>query len=195
MLMVMARGVKIRVKIDANEQAELEQLVRRPSSPQGLAKRASIILQAANRHPNKAIASRLGISPPCVTRWTQRWEQGQENKERVLSRLMDLPRSGRPSDIEAEQLCQLIALACEEPKVYGRPITHWTRRELTEEAISQGIFTSISSRHLGRLLKGLELKPHKSQYWLNTKADPDKEEKIEAICRAYKEAPVKKKKG
>lgn len=190
----MARGVRIRVKINENEQAELESLVRRPSSPQGLVTRATIILQAATRQPNKAIACALAISPPCITRWTQRWEQGQENKEPALSRLMDLPRSGRPSDIEPEQLCQLVALACEDPEAYGRPITHWTRRELTEEAIRQGVFTSISSRHLGRLLKDLELRPHKSQYWLNAKADPDKGEKIATICRAYKEAPNKKKK-
>ena len=190
----MGRGVRIRVKVDENEHAELDRLLRRPSSPQGLVTRARIVLHAATRQTNKAISSALSICPTSVTRWTQRWERGQENKEPVLSRLMDLPRSGRPSGIEPEQLCQLVALACEDPATYGRPITHWSRRELTEEAIKQGIFTSISSRHIGRLLKELELKPHKSQYWLNAKTDPDKDEKIATICRAYEEAPEKKRK-
>jgi len=190
----MARGVRIRVKINTEEREELVKLVRRPSSPQGLVTRANIILQAADRTPNKAIANTLDICPSCVTRWTRRWEQGQENNEPILSRLMDLPRSGRLSKIEPEQLCQLVALACEKPENYGRPITHWTREELTEEAIKQNIFNAISPRHVGRLLKDLELRPHKSQYWLNAKVDPEKDEKIASICEVYKEAEAKKKK-
>ena len=189
----MARGVRIRVRINTDERAELEKLVRRPSSPQGLVTRANIILRAVDRIPNKTIANTLDICPSCVTRWTLRWEQGQENNEPVLSRLMDLPRSGRLSKIEPEQLCRLVALACENPENYGRPITHWTREELTEEAIKQHIFSAISPRHVGRLLKDLELRPHKSQYWLNAKVDPEKGEKIASICEVYKEAEAKKK--
>jgi len=192
-VLIVARGVRIRVKLNEDERAELEHLVSRFSSPQGLVVRSRIILQAAERRSNKEIAATLGVNPASVTRWTQRWERGQENKEPILHRLMDMPRTGRPSLIKPEQLCQLVALACEEPEAYGRAITHWTRRELTEEAIKQGIFSSISDRHLGRLLKDLELKPHKSQYWLNAKADPQKDEKIASICEAYKEASDKKK--
>lgn len=190
----MTRGVRIRVNINNEEKIELESFVRRRSSPQDLVMRANIILQAAERCPRKLIANILGVSSTCVTRWTQRWEQGQENEEPALSRLMDLHRSGRPSNIEPEQLCKLVALACENPEAYGRPITHWTRKELTNEAIKQDIFTEISSRHLGRLLKDLELRPHKSEYWLNAKADPEKDKKIVSICEVYKEAPDKKKK-
>lgn len=191
----MARGVRIRVKLNEDEHAELKKLANRSSAPHGLVVRANIILQAAERQPNNKIAATLGVSPTNVTRWTQRWEHGQENKEPVSSRLMDIPRSGRPSEITPEQLCQLVALACEDPEAYGRPITHWTRRELTDEAIKQGIFTIISDRHLGRLLKDLELKPHKNQYWLNAKTDPEKDEKIASICEVYKEASDKKKRG
>lgn len=191
----MARGVRIRVKLNEDEHVELKKLTSRFSAPQGLVVRANIILQAAERQPNNKIAGALGVNPTSVTRWTQRWERGQENKEPVLSRLMDMPRSGRPSDIKPEQLCQLVALACEDPETYGRPITHWTRRELTEEAIKQGIFTTISNRHLGRLLKDLELRPHKNQYWLNAKIDPEKDEKIASICEIYKDASDKKKRG
>jgi transposase len=189
------RGLRIRVKLNEHERTELERLTSRFSTPQGLAMRAKIILQAADRHPNKEIASALGVHPTCITRWTQRWECAQESEEPILSRLLDMPRSGRPSHIEPEQLCRLVALACEDPEAYGRPITHWTREELTEEAIKQGIFSSISSRHIGRLLKSLELKPHKNQYWLNAKADPKKDEKIAAICEVYNEASDKKKDG
>lgn len=65
-----------------------------------------------------------------------------------------------------EQVIELFALACSPPLDYGRPISHWTARELTEEIMKQGIIESISVRHVGRLLEEAELKPHASRYWL-----------------------------
>jgi hypothetical protein len=69
----------------------------------------------------------------------------------VRERLGDIPRPGRPSEITAEQFCQLITLACEQPK--KRPITHWTGREIADEVIQRGIMEHISPRHAARLLK------------------------------------------
>jgi len=58
-----------------------------------------------------------------------------------------------------EQVIELFALACSPPLDYGRPISHWTARELTEEIMKQGIIESISVRHVGRLLEEADLKP------------------------------------
>ncbi len=65
-----------------------------------------------------------------------------------------------------EQVIELFALACSPPVEYGRPISHWTPRELTDEIMKQGIIESISVRHVGRLLESAELKPHQIRYWL-----------------------------
>jgi putative transposase len=43
-------------------------------------------------------------------------------------------------------------VACEDPQESGRPVTHWTPRELAEEVIKRGIVTSISPRSVGRFL-------------------------------------------
>jgi putative transposase len=91
--------------------------------------------------------------------------------------LADAPRSGRPDTFTAEQLCNLIAIACEKPEHYGRPITHWTARELKDEAIRQAIVPSISVRQVNRLLRATDLQPHRSRYWLNAKPDPQKDQK------------------
>jgi putative transposase len=69
----------------------------------------------------------------------------------VTERLTDAPRPGKPSQISAEQRCQMVALACELPK--ERPISHWTGREIAEEMMQRGIVKSISPRHASRLLK------------------------------------------
>ena len=50
------------------------------------------------------------------------------------------------------QILQLFAIACEKPENYGRPISHWTSRELADEVVKLGIVTSISPRHVGRLM-------------------------------------------
>ena len=58
-----------------------------------------------------------------------------------------------PTEVPAEQLAALVALACQDPKELGLPVTHWTPRELAAEAIKRGIVEAISERHVGRFLK------------------------------------------
>ena len=57
-------------------------------------------------------------------------------------------RPGAPATFSAEQWCQIIALACEPPEASGRPISHWTPRELADEACKRGIVATISKRWL-----------------------------------------------
>ena len=92
-------------------------------------------------------------------------------------------------------MCQLVALACDSPENHGYPISHWTQPELANEAVKQGIFEKISSRHIGRLLDRLELRPHKNQYWLHRKIDEFREQKIAEICALYQAAGSLKKSG
>ena len=68
--------------------------------------------------------------------------------------LSDEPRSGGPCTFSAEQLTQILAVACEKPQDCGRPVTHWTPRELAHEVIKRGVVESISKRHVDRILKG-----------------------------------------
>src|SRR5262249_59096531 len=103
----------------------------------------------------------------------------------------DRPRSGNPGKFTPEQVTQILALACEPPEQSGRPITHWTYKELADEAKQRGIVAAISAAQVGRYLREAELQPHKSRYWLNAKEkDPQEfQEKVEAVCDSYLEAP------
>ena len=44
-------------------------------------------------------------------------------------------------------------MACEDPEDSGRPISHWTGREIADEIKKRGIVDHISPRHAARLLK------------------------------------------
>jgi hypothetical protein len=67
--------------------------------------------------------------------------------------LADAPRPGAPDTFSAEQIVQIVALACTPPASFGRPIEAWTPRELADEAIKQQIVTTISPRSVERFLK------------------------------------------
>ena len=135
---------------------ELEALLRRRSLPQQLALRARIVLAAADGENNSQIARSLGLETDTVRLWRNRWLSFAPIPLSELSldeRLTDVPRSGRPIQITAEQRCQIGALACEAPEHAGRPISQWTGREIADEVVKRGILPTISARHASRLLK------------------------------------------
>lgn len=136
------------------ERTELERLVRRHTTGQQMALRGRIILEAHAGKNNSQIARELGVSVETVRAWRKRWLalQGVATSDlTVEDRLRDVPRPGRRSQISAEQVCQLIAMGCEQPK--ERPISQWTGREIADEAMARGIIKQISPRHAARLLK------------------------------------------
>ena len=144
------------VELTPAEQQDLDALVRRHTAPQQVATRARIILLAAEGLNNSQIARHLGLEVNTVRLWRQRWLafQGVDLADlRIEERLTDAPRPGRPADITAEQVCQIVALACEAPSQAGRPISQWSNREIADEIIRRGILPTISPRHAGRLVK------------------------------------------
>ncbi|BDA66996.1 transposase (plasmid) [Calothrix sp. PCC 7716] len=148
------------------ERLELQQLVNRHSTPQQLAMRARIILLASEGKNHREIGRILDISRHTACLWRERWFLTSGSDLTITQRLQDSERVGAPAKFSMEQVLGLFTLACSPPEDYGRPISHWTARELADEIMKQGIIESISVRHVGRLLEEAELKPHQSRYWL-----------------------------
>ena len=194
--------------LSPHEKAELERIDRQHTAACRLVQRARIILLAAQGLSVSNIATALRVCHNTVRKWVGRYAadpspgtstaanaslleptaESAEPPPSKLPRLADGPRSGRPDTFSAEECCRIIALACERPQDHGRPITHWTARELKDEVQGQGIVASISVRHVQRLLDAVDLQPHRSRYWLNAKPDPQKEEIIRNVCALYQQA-------
>jgi len=170
------------------EKETLNRLIAKHKTSQAKALRARIILQFYEGKTINAIATTLGVVYNTVLKWTKRWKK--YSKLNVEERLEDLPRSGCPDKFTPEQVCKVIATCCESPAEYGRPITHWTQRELADEVIKQKIVESISTSEIGRILKENDLQPHRSRYWLNVKPDERRDERIKRICGVYANAAV-----
>jgi putative transposase len=144
------------IDLAAAERQELERLVRRHTTPQQLALRAQIVLAAADGANNCQIARQLDVSLDMVRRWRDRWRALQPASVDDLplaDRLTDAPRPGAPVRITAEQVAQIVALACAPPTDSQRPISQWTSREIADEIKQRGIVQQISGRHAACLLK------------------------------------------
>ena len=110
-----------------------------------LFQRSQVILLAARGESNKAISQQVNLNENAVGRWRRRWVSGHselarwEDKPRLLDQgirdlLNDLPRSGSPPVFTMEQVCRIIALACEKPPAH---LSHWTQAELARMAVER----------------------------------------------------------
>jgi transposase len=155
------------LQVTEKQTAILRRLIRRATSPQNLALRTKIV-QAGTEYGRRdtQIGRELGCNPQTVRTWRHRWRAAweklvemedvatdQELEAAIIEVLSDRPRSGSPAKFTAEQVCQIIQVACEEPELSGRPITEWTPRELADEVIKREIVESISPTQVRRFLK------------------------------------------
>ena len=197
-------GKAAKITITERQKEILQTFSRSVTAPSRLRQRASIIVLAFDGLLNEDIAARVGLTHRQVGRWRRRWanawnqlidieccESRAALRRAIEAILSDQPRPGAPGKFTPEQVVQILAVACEPPEKSGRPITHWTTLELTDEVIKRGIVDSISPAQVARYLREAALQPHKSRYWLNTtEKDPVQFQKqVEAVCDCYLEAP------
>jgi transposase len=144
------------VVLSEKEQEGLLQITKRHRSEQQGVLRARIVLAASQGSSNAHIAREVGVNVDTVRLWRDRWVGLQGIDLETLSvaeRLQDAPRPGVKPKFSPDQRCQMAALACEAPAQSGRPISHWTGREIADELKARGIVKQISPRHAARLLK------------------------------------------
>ena len=156
------------VTLSLRQRKALERIVRQTTNPHRLVRRAQLILGAADGKSNTDLAAQLELSRTQVQCWRDRWQAASASltfcedeevsdtilRQRVESILSDKPRPGTPATFTLEQIVQIIAIACEEPTISERPISHWSPTEIADEAIKRGIVEQISVRSVGRFLKG-----------------------------------------
>ena len=167
---------QLAIELTPRQRSVLQKIQSKQTSPKRLVVRSWIILFANEGKTNSFISKYLHIKRDTVIKWRRRWYQSSESlqalaqdlsacghaqagtdekvfTEGIISILSDKERSGAPLKFTAEQICQIIALACESPQHSGRAVTHWTARELTEEAIKRKIVSKISVSSVRRFLK------------------------------------------
>jgi putative transposase len=149
---IVAAHKALPVQLSSDHERELNSLVRAHSTPQKLAERARIILLAATGQGIDETAQQLGIWRKTAAHWRRRWRNA-DTATGVAARLSDAPRCGAPATFTPEAICQIMALACEDPETLDVPISHWSQSELARQSVARGIVKSISHGSVGRFLK------------------------------------------
>jgi transposase len=189
----MTRCTAIPLSLTDRERSQLEALVRQHTTPQHLATRARIILEADAGARVRETAASLRVSRSLVQRWRRRWRERADQP--LAARLSDDPRSGTPATFTPEQICAIIALACEVPVRAGVELARWSYPDLAEEAAARGIVESISSHSVGRFLREADLKPHRVRGWINTPREGDFAARCGDVCATYELAPERAAEG
>ena len=156
------------------DRERLAELARLPSVPSGLAKRARMVLLAAEGMPNAQIARVAGVSLPTVIGWRDRYQQGG------VAALEDEPRSGRPPEIsEADVVVATLVNDGRPPERLG--ITHWSARFLAAEL-------GISFASVARIWRKWRIQPHRIETF-KFSTDPQLEAKIRDVIGLHLAPP------
>jgi transposase len=154
------------------ERATLQRWARRRNSGQALALRCRIVLACAEGHGNQAVADRLGISKPTVTKWRSRFVA------RRLEGLADEPRPGAARTITDEQVERVLTLTLE---TTPKDATHWSTRGLAAHV-------GMSQSAISRTWRAFGLKPHLVDTF-KLSSDPQFVEKARDVVGLYLNPP------
>jgi transposase len=161
------------IDLSEAEERELRAVLRTPSASQQQALRARIVLRAAEGATNTQIAAEAGVSLPTVGLWRRNFV------ERRLDGLADAPRSGRPRQIDDDEVGRVVAMTLQPPP---DGTTHWSVRRLAAA-------TGISPTTVHRIWKEHKLKPHQVRSFKFSK-DPLLAEKVIDVVGLYLDPPA-----
>jgi transposase len=172
-----------RIILAQNDRAELQTLSRAHSTPQSLALRARIVFRASGGdHPSNLQISRdLGCDNRTAGKWRRRY------RDLGFAGLQDAVGPGRPRTIGSPTRVRVISVASALPQDQGRTVTRWTLDEIVTTLLDALHTDTISRSSVWRILQDVDLKPHKSEYWLNSH-DEDFDAKAQTICQLYAKA-------
>jgi transposase len=142
----------------------------RQSAPVREVRRARIVLAAAARQSNAAVAAQVGchVDTVCRTR--------RDFRTRGMKALRD-----RPLIHGLDMRLLVAATATSEPP---QTDSQWTHQAIAGHLHdTRGIV--ISASQVGRILAEADLKPHKVRGWLNRPDDPQFFLRAQEICRLY----------
>jgi transposase len=165
-----------RLTVSASDRAELGRRVRSQTGHARDAKRARIVLLAADGRPGLEIAELVGVSEPTVIKWRRAYA------ERGLAGLGDAPRSGRPRQIDdATRFAIWFASQHAPPQRLG--ITHWSSRAMAAEF-------DLDHATIARLWQQWGLQPWRLTTFKRS-TDPEFEAKLRDVVGLYLNPPDK----
>ena len=162
--------VAAQIVLSEEERKKLMQLAKSRTTSVRLARRAQIVLLAAQGKSNDVIAQEIGVGRVQVGRWRDRYVEGG-----LAAIERDLPRGGRPTRADAAEIVRLTT------QTKPETATHWSTRTLAAQA-------GVSDTTVLRVWRKHGLKPHLVESF-KVSRDPRFVEKLEDIVGLYLNPP------
>ena len=166
------RAAGFHLVLSETERTELERILRSPSMPAGLVRRADIVLRSAAGETHRAIATAIGVSLPLVSHWRGRF------RDHRLAGLYDAPRPGRPRTHDEEEVARLLRTVL---RTQPKDATQWSVRSVAGK-------TGISKSTVARYFALFGVQPHRTRHF-KLSTDPFFVEKVRDIVGLYLNPP------
>ena len=161
------------IELTEDERARLTELARRSKTANSIARRARVVLAAADGLWNFEIAERLDVSRAMVVNWRARFCRDR------MEGLYDEPRVGAPRKVTDGQVEEVVRQTLE---TTPRGETHWSRRSMARAS-------GLSPDTVGRIWRTFGLKPHLAESF-KLSPDPQFIEKVRDIVGLYMSPPT-----
>lgn len=168
----MGRPIRV-LTISAQQRAELQHLIKRPTTAQGMARRAMIILHRADGLNQEETSVRVGVNRPVVGHWERRF------REAGIAGLSDAKGRGRKPSIAPTVKAKILVGATQPPP--GRQ--RWSVRSMAK-------LTGVSKDTVQRVWQANEIKPHLTRTFKLSR-DPQFEAKFWDVIGLYLQPPDK----
>lgn len=94
-----------------------------------------------------------------------------------------------PGAFPPSERIAVISIASSKTQDHDRPTNGWTLDQIAATIVNEAHAAAISRSTVQRILAGVDLKPHKSVYWLNSH-DPNFQAIAKEVCGLYVKAPA-----
>jgi transposase len=174
-------NVRYVVTLSAEERGELEALVTGGAKLVRVAKRAQILLAAADGETDERISKLVRVGTSTVYRTKRRCvEDGIEEA------IHDKERVGGARKLSVKEEALLVATACSKP-TSGR--ARWTMQLLADEMVRLTQHSGVSRETIRRRLTENEIKPWQRKMWCVPKVDAEYVARMEDVLDLYASKP------
>jgi transposase len=166
-------ALTVSVEVPPRDREVLASWIRSPSIRAGLARRARIVLLAADGLGTNEIVRRTGLSKPTVIFWKRRYAA------EGIGGLEDRPKPGKPRTTDDVA----IVLRTLEPPPQRLGVTHWSSRLLAAEL-------GLSNVKVAKVWREYGLQPWRTESF-KFSTDPQLEAKVRDVVGLYLSPPDK----
>jgi transposase len=129
-------------------------------------RRAQVVAFSGQGMQAKQIARQLCLHEEYVRELIRRFDAGS------FEALKPRPRTGRPRELEPEEVAQVIEIATMRPKDCGMPLTTWSLRKLADFLVARRLVSKASANMVGRILRENGITFQRTKTWKESN-DPE----------------------